>query len=60
MDEARGSALAGDQTLAWVNDTHKVAKQVWTAMLPGNHTIDQNYYDTALPILDRQVPGLRP
>ena len=58
---ARGPDPAGDDIIAWVNDTHKAAKQVWTAMLPANHTIDQNYYDTALPILDRQlgIGGLR-
>jgi hypothetical protein len=59
--EARGPDPAGNDIIAWVSDTHKVAKQVWTGMLPANNTIDQHYYETALPILDRQlgIGGLR-
>jgi hypothetical protein len=59
--EARAKDAAGDSVIAWVNDTHAKAQQVWTKLLPANDVIDQSYYTAVLPILDRQlgIGGLR-
>jgi hypothetical protein len=59
--EAHSPDPAGDSIVAWVNDTHAAAQNVWTKLLPPNDVIDQKYYSAVLPILDRQlgIGGLR-
>ena len=44
----------------WAIETHKAAQAAWNAM-PENYVLDDNYFNKALPILDRQlgVAGLR-
>lgn len=44
----------------WIVETHREAQTVWN-ILPANKTIDDTYYDKALPVLDRQLgkAGLR-
>ena len=59
--EAHSLDPSGDSIVAWVNDTHAIAQNIWTKLLPANDVIDQNYYTAVLPILDRQlgIGGLR-
>lgn len=44
----------------WANETHAVAREVWQ-WLPADHTIGDDYYAKALPVIDRQLgrAGLR-
>jgi len=44
----------------WAIETHHAAQAAWNA-LPENYVLDDNYFNKALPILDRQlgVAGLR-
>jgi len=39
---------------AWAEDTHKAAQTIWKA-LPESRLVDDNYYQIARPILDRQL-----
>jgi S1/P1 Nuclease len=38
----------------WANATHKVAQDVWKPT-PSYRILDEPYYDTILPVLDRQL-----
>lgn len=53
-DAPRGSVVD------WTNETHAVARDVWT-WLPSDHVIRDDYYRRALPVVDRQLgrAGLR-
>jgi hypothetical protein len=48
------------RTTSWALEAHKAAQVVWAAK-PANNILNDSYYQTALPILDRQlaVGGLR-
>lgn len=50
----------GGTTTSWALEAHKAAQVVWAAK-PANNILNDTYYQTALPILDRQlgVGGLR-
>lgn len=61
-DEAKTSDLGGSSIEAWVNDTHAVARVVWSdALLGPDKVISQEYYAAVKPKLDRQlgIAGLR-
>lgn len=47
-DAARGSVVD------WTNETHAVAREVWS-WTPANPVLDDDYYRKALPVLDRQL-----
>ena len=57
-DEAR--AAAGGNVIDWTNETHAVAREVWS-WTPADRSIGDDYYRKALPVLDRQLgrAGLR-
>ena len=59
--EAHKGDPAGSSVVDWVNDTHAQAQVVWRKLLPPDKVINQSYYDTVLPIVDRQlgIGGLR-
>ena len=44
----------------WAEQTHAAGRQVWEQM-PGNHVLDDRYYQAVQPVLDRQLglAGLR-
>ncbi|MEH2480436.1 hypothetical protein V1282_003793 [Nitrobacteraceae bacterium AZCC 2146] len=61
-DEAKNSDLGGSSIEAWVNDSHAVARIVWSETLLGpDNVASQNYYAAVKPKLDRQlgIAGLR-
>ena len=51
-DEAR--AAARGTTVDWANETHAMAREVWS-WLPADHVIGDDYYRRALPVVDRQL-----
>jgi S1/P1 Nuclease len=51
--EAQGSADGGS-IVDWATSTHAAAQVVWNA-LPQDHVLDDNYYQLAQPILDKQL-----
>lgn len=58
--EAKRENIDGGTPRDWAIETHKAAQAAWNA-LPENYVLDDNYFNKALPILDRQlgVAGLR-
>jgi S1/P1 Nuclease len=58
--EAKKPGIDGGTPLQWALETHQAAQQVWQ-LTPANLILDENYYETVLPVLDRQlgVAGLR-
>ena len=56
--EARHAAAGS--VVDWTNETHAIAREVW-AWTPESRVIGEDYYRTALPVLDRQLgrAGLR-
>jgi hypothetical protein len=57
---ARDSAAAGGTPEQWANESHAVAREVWS-WLPADRVIDDDYYRKVLPLLDQQLglAGLR-
>src|SRR5262249_24388496 len=54
------AGIDGGTPTDWALETHAAAQTVWN-LLPADHIISDSYFQTALPVLDRQlgVAGLR-
>ena len=57
---AQKPGIDGGAPADWAVETHAAAQTVWN-LLPPDHMIGDSYFQTALPVLDRQlgVAGLR-
>jgi hypothetical protein len=57
---AQKPGIDGGTPTEWALETHAAAQTVWN-LLPPDHMIGDGYFQTALPVLDRQlgVAGLR-
>jgi hypothetical protein len=54
LESVEARATSSGTVIDWVNETHQVARHVWT-WTPADHVIDEGYYRAALPVLDRQL-----